>query len=103
MVSSVLDHMWWEDIEACLVGRISPGTPVCADALAQHGKVAERLRLVLKKLVTTEGQTVREGVFHLQHVNTHHSTLKCWINGVFKGVAQVPRSIRWLASCLEYM
>ena len=34
MVSSVLDHMWWEDIEACLVGRISPGTPVCADALA---------------------------------------------------------------------
>ena len=76
MVSDVLDHMWWEDMEACLVGRIPPGTPICADALAQHDRVAQRLGLVLKSLVTTEGQTVREGVFHLQHVNAHHSTLK---------------------------
>ena len=45
MVSDVLDHLWWEDMEAYLVGRIPRGTPVCADALAQHNKVAQRLSL----------------------------------------------------------
>ena len=40
MVSDAHDHMWWEDIEARLVGRIPPGTTVCADALAQHDIVA---------------------------------------------------------------
>ena len=104
MVSDVLDHMWWEDMEACLVGRIPPGTPVCADALAQHDRVAQRLGLVLKTLVTTEGQTVREGVFHLQHVNAHHSTLKSWVNNWFKGVASkyLYRYVGWrraLSTC----
>ena len=64
MVKKVLDYMWWKEIESCLVGRIAPGTPVCADALAQHDRVNERLGFVLKTLVTTEGQTIREGVFH---------------------------------------
>ena len=79
MVSDVLDHMWWEDMEARLVGRIPPGTPVCADALAQHDIVAAHLDVVLKTLIDAEGKTVREGVFHLQHVNAHHSTLKSWV------------------------
>ena len=35
-----------------------------ADALVQHDRVAEHLGFVLKTLVTTEGQTVREGVFY---------------------------------------
>ena len=59
MVIDVLDHMWWEDMEARLVGRIPRGTPVCADALAQHDRVAQRLGFVLKTLVTAEGQTAR--------------------------------------------
>ena len=54
--------------------------------------------------MTTEGQTVREGVFHLQHVNAHHGTLKGWINGVFKGVASkyLDRYVGWrraLSTC----
>ena len=64
MVKKVLDYMWWKEIESCLVGRIAPDTPVCADALAQQDRVAERFGFVLKTLVTTEGQTAREGLFH---------------------------------------
>ena len=79
--------MRWQNIEACIQGRIPPGTPVCADALSQHDVVAKHLGLALKYIVTTIGQTVREGVFHLQHANAYHSGLKAWINGVFKGVA----------------
>ena len=78
--------------------------PVCADTLAQHDRVTERLGLVLKTLVTTEGRTVREGVFHLQHVNAHHSTLKSWVNNWFKGVASkyLYRYVGWrraLSTC----
>ena len=68
--------MWWEDIEARLVGRIPLGTTVCADALAQHDIVATHSRVVLKTLIGVEGKTVRAGVFHPQHVNAHHDTLK---------------------------
>ena len=64
MVSKMLDYMWWEEIESCLVGRITPGISVCADELAQLGRVAGHLGFVLKTLVTIEGQTVRECVFH---------------------------------------
>ena len=64
MVSKVLDYMWWEEIESCLVERIAPGTSVYADELAQLGRVAGHLGFVLKTLLTIEGQTVRECVFH---------------------------------------
>ena len=50
------------------------------------------------------GQTVREGVFHLQYVNAHHSTLKGWINNWLKGVASkyLNRYVGWrraLSNC----
>lgn len=53
IVSNVLEHMWWEDILACLEGHIKPQTPVCADALAQHEIIAKKLGVVLKELVIT--------------------------------------------------
>ena len=104
IVSHALDHMWWEDIEACLTGHICADTLVCADALAQHSIVAKHLGFTLKTLVAVAGQTVREGVFHLQHVNAHHSTLKGWINNCFKGVASkyLDRYVGWrraLSTC----
>ena len=73
-----IDHMWWEDIEACLTGHICADMLVCADALAQHSIVTKHLGFTMKTLVAVAGQTVREGVFHLQHVNAHHSALKGW-------------------------
>ena len=51
MVSHALDHMWWEDIEACLTGHICADTLVCADALAQHSIIAKHLGFTLKTLM----------------------------------------------------
>ena len=104
LTSDVLENMKYQGIEACLAGRIPPGTPVCADALSQHDKVAENLGFILKSLVTRLGQTIRDGVFHLQHVNGYHSELKGWINDVFKGVATkyLARYLGWrraLSNC----
>lgn len=83
---------------------IPSGTTVCADALAQHDIVATHLGVVLKTLIGVEGKTVREGVFHPQHVNAHHSTLKNWMNNWFKGVASkyLYRYVGWrraLSTC----
>ena len=87
IVSGVLEHMCWEDMFACLEGRIAPETPVCADALLQHEVIARKLHVILKEMVITAGRSVIDGVFHLQHVNAYHSNLKSWINDWFKGVA----------------
>ena len=85
--SHVLKNMKEKGIGKFPKGRISPGTPMCADASLQHDLAASNLGLVLKSLVTRLGETVRDGVFHLQHVNAHHSQLKSWTNGCFKGVS----------------
>ena len=65
LLGKMLDYMWWEEMESCLVERISPGTSVCVDELAQLGRASGHLGFVLKTLVTIEGQTVRESVFHV--------------------------------------
>ena len=102
--SHVLKNMKAQGMEKCLKGRIPPGTPVCADDSLQHDLVASSLGLVLKSLVTRLGETVRDGVFHLQHVNAHHSQLKSWINWRFKGVSKkhLDRYLGWrraLSNC----
>ena len=71
----------------CLAGHIDPGTPICADAFSTHVRLAKALNLTLKKLVTSKGIHILEGVFHLQNVNAYHSHLKQWIEGTFHGVA----------------
>ncbi|PJE79534.1 hypothetical protein CI610_01475 [invertebrate metagenome] len=58
-----------------LKGRISIAAVVCADASLAHQSLARKLGFPLKKLTTSAGQHVLEGVFHIQHVNAYHSHL----------------------------
>lgn len=87
VTDAVLRHISAEELYSHLQGRIEPETPLVADAHLAHEAVASRLKVVLKELVSCSGQTVIEKVFHIQHVNAYHSTLKVWINGTFRGVA----------------
>ena len=50
-----------------------------------------------KELVTSAGQHVLDGIYHIQHVNAYHSHLKRWIGGVFHGVATsyLPHYLAW--------
>ena len=70
-----------------LKGKIAIDAVICADASLAHEAASRRLGLPLKELVTSAGQHVLEGIFHIQHVNAYHSHLKQWIYGVFHGVA----------------
>ena len=81
----------------CLNGRISMTAAVCADAHLAHEKLARKLGFIFKELVTSSGEHIKEGIFHLQHVNAYHSTLKGWLAGIFHGVATkyLPHYLGW--------
>ncbi len=84
---AVLENESADELCRHLKGRIDIEAVVCMDASLAHEKLARKLGFLFKELVTSAGQHVLEGVFHLQHVNSYHSHLKQWITGVFHGVA----------------
>ena len=87
VIDAVIEHVSAEELEAHLSGRLRPGAILCADAHLSHESIAKRLQLNLKELVTSNGEYVIEGKYHIQHVNAYHGDLKSWINDFFKGVA----------------
>ena len=89
VTDAVLEHISADELYGHLNHKIAPQTPLVADALLAHEAVAAKLKVVLKELVSSSGKTVIEKVFHIQHVNAYHSTLKVWINGTFRGVATI--------------
>ena len=86
-VDAVLDNGSADELCVHVNGRINIEAVVCADASLAHEKLARKLGFTFKELVTSSGQRVIDGVFHLQHVNAYHSNLKKWIFGIFHGVA----------------
>ena len=86
-VDGVLETGSADELCHCLNGRISMTAAVCADAHLAHEKLARKLGFVFKELVTSSGEHIKEGIFHLQHVSAYHSTLKGWLAGIFHGVA----------------
>ena len=96
-VDGILENESADELCQHLNGRISIEATVCADAHLAHEKLAEMLGFDFKELVTTAGQHVLEGIYHIQHVNAYHSELKRWIKGVFHGVATcyLPHYLAW--------
>lgn len=96
-VDSILENESADELCRHLKGRIDIETVVCADASLAHEKLAKKPGFTFKELVTSGGQRVIDGVFHLQHVNAYHSHLKGWIKGVFHGVATkyLPHYLGW--------
>ncbi|MGI9280927.1 MAG: IS1595 family transposase, partial [Endozoicomonas sp.] len=86
-VDAVLDNESADELCKHLNGRINIEAVVCADASLAHEKLARKLGFIFKELVTSSKQRVLDGVFHLQHVNSYHSHLKQWIEGIFHGIA----------------
>jgi transposase-like protein len=86
-VDGVLENESADELCRHLNGRISIQATVCADAHLAHEKLADMLGFDFKELVTSAGQHIVEGIYHIQTVNSYHSHLKRWIGVVFQGVA----------------
>ncbi|WP_067516178.1 IS1595 family transposase [Endozoicomonas ascidiicola] len=87
VLDAVLKKVSTKELQSQLEGKILPGSTLCLDAHLAHEHLAEKLSLSSKTLVSTSGERVKEGIYHIQTVNAYHSELKRWINGFFKGVA----------------
>ena len=102
-VDGVLNNETADELCRHVNGRINIEAVVCADGSLAHEKLARKLGFIFKELVTSSGQRVLEGVFHLQHVNAYHSHLKGWIAGIFHGVATkyLPHYLGWRRALSE--
>ena len=87
VIDAVLKKVSTEELQSQLEGQILAGSTLCFDAHLAHEHLAEKLSLTAKTLVSSSGERVKEGIYHIQTVNAYHSELKRWINGFFKGVA----------------
>ncbi|WP_095211328.1 IS1595 family transposase [Endozoicomonas ascidiicola] len=96
-VDGVLENESANELCRHLNGRISIQATVCADAHLAHEKLADKLGFDFKELVTSAGQHVVEGIYHIQTVNSYHRHLKRWIGGIFQGVATryLPHYLAW--------
>ncbi len=96
-VDGVLENESANELCRHLNGRISIQATVCADAHLAHEKLADKLGFDFKELVTSAGQHVVEGIYHIQTVNSYHRHLKRWIGSVFQGVATryLPHYLAW--------
>lgn len=76
------------DIERALGGRIKKGKAVlCSDAHVSYKGFAIDNQLEHHPLKGAIKQRVKQGIYHIQHVNSTHNRVKKWIDGRFWGVA----------------
>lgn len=84
------------DIGAILGSHTEGMTTLCTDAEAQYRKFAKEAGVDHQEINAKAGVRVKRGIFHIQHVNAHHSRLKQWIRR-FNGVAT-----RWTDNYLTW-
>lgn len=76
------------DIEGAIGGRIKKGKAVlCSDAHVSYKGFAMDHGLEHHALKGIIGQRVKQGVYHIQHVNSTHGRLKKWLDSTFWGVS----------------
>jgi transposase-like protein len=69
-----------------LKDKIEDDSVVCSDGFLSYRKMTKNMNVEHKVLNATNGERVKEGVFHIQNVNAYHSRLHQWM-GMFRGVA----------------
>jgi len=76
------------DIENAIGNRIKPSkTILCSDAHVSYKGFAIDNELEHHSLKGTLKQHVKNGVYHIQHVNSTHNRIKKWIDNRFWGVS----------------
>ncbi len=84
-------RMTSNDLKKLYDGRIGKSSILCTDSHKSYNKFAKDLSLDHKRIPSGKH---KEGVYHIQHINSIHSKLKRWMR-VFNGV-----STKYLSSYL---
>jgi len=75
------------DITRSIGGRISEKTILCSDSHLSYRGFAIDNSIEHHTVKPKSGVYIKEGVYHVQHVNSMHNKLKKWINHQFWGVS----------------
>jgi len=76
-----------KDIDKSIGGRISDKTILCSDSHLSYKGFAIDNSIEHHAVKPKNREYVREGKYHVQHVNSMHNKLKKWINQQFWGVS----------------
>jgi transposase-like protein len=86
-----------EDIACCMVNPLNINTILCTDGHVSYKGFALDNHLTHVVLRADLNQHVKQGVYHIQNVNSIHNRLKKWIGNTFWGV-----STKYLQNYLEW-
>jgi transposase-like protein len=86
-----------EDIACCMVNQLNINTILCTDGHISYKGFALDNHLTHVVLRADLNQHVKQGVYHIQNVNSIHNRLKKWIGNTFWGV-----STKYLQNYLEW-
>ena len=75
------------DIERAVGGRFSAQTVLCTDSHVSYKGFAIDNKIEHHPLRSDLKQRVKEGIYHIQHVNSTHHRVKKWIDEKFWGVS----------------
>lgn len=75
------------DIEKSIGERISEKTILCSDSHVSYKGFAKDKSIEHHAIRADLKQYVKDGIYHVQHVNSMHNRLKKWINEQFWGVS----------------
>lgn len=75
------------DIERAVGDRFSDQTVLCTDSHASYKGFALDNKIEHHPLRSDLKQRVKEGIYHIQHVNSTHHRVKKWIDEKFWGVS----------------
>lgn len=76
-----------KDIEKSIGSRVCDKTVLCSDSHVSYKGFAIDNTLEHHAIRTDLKQYVKDGVYHVQHVNSLHNRLKKWLNEQFWGVS----------------
>jgi len=76
-----------KDIENAIGNRIAKDAILCADGHVSYKGFVIDNQLPLVVLRANLKQHVKQGIYHIQNVNSLHSRVKKWIDSTFWGVS----------------
>lgn len=92
----VLENRSADAIDVAIGTALPKDGILCSDAWDAFGVVARKHDIRHEPINLSDGERVRDKIWHIQNANAHHSRLKDWVRG-FKGVAThyLPNYLAW--------
>jgi transposase-like protein len=87
MAVSTMGRISKTDITTCMEGALMPSSILCTDGHVSYKGFAMDNNLEHIVLRADLNQHVKQGIYHIQNVNSLHNRLKKWIDNTFWGVS----------------